>query len=226
MPIRYDKNVAGDFYVSGEGCCTLCGMPEAVAPDFFDSDKVQCFVKRQPQTSDEITTVLEAFITQEFDCVRYGGSDSRIIQRLLDANEGDMADNSAQVQGLKARLRSYVRFRCGLTSPSEVITRLIEEPRTLVGYDGKKRFRFKTQWHGEKKAVLKLAWYREVYHAVTVTREDDGRFFITASPLYVDSIPGMSRLVHDWMTALPALSDVTWMTKDEMYRGEGQPEPY
>jgi len=34
-PRPYRLNVIGDFYVE-EGCCTLYGVPESIAPDLFE----------------------------------------------------------------------------------------------------------------------------------------------------------------------------------------------
>jgi hypothetical protein len=56
--IPHSANVPGDFYVE-DGCCTMCEVPFAEAPDLFGSVQdprgyTHCYVKRQPETPDEL----------------------------------------------------------------------------------------------------------------------------------------------------------------------------
>ena len=71
----YILNVIGDFYVEAN-CCTLCGVPEAIAPDLFaTSDRGHCYVKKQPETADEFDRMTKVFATQDLGCIRYRGTD-------------------------------------------------------------------------------------------------------------------------------------------------------
>ena len=46
----HPEHATGPFYVE-DGCCTACGVPEAMAPKLFAWDgNSHCFVKRQPVT--------------------------------------------------------------------------------------------------------------------------------------------------------------------------------
>lgn len=82
--------MAGDFYVE-EGCCTLCGVPVVEAPELFGGFEEdgsvtpgvkQCWVKKQPRVTPEIDAMIRAVWAQEFECIRYGGTDQLLIDRL------------------------------------------------------------------------------------------------------------------------------------------------
>ena len=72
---RHHLNVAGPFYVE-DGCCTRCGVPDVTAPELFGEADYTCFVKRQPETTDEVDRMVRAMITSEVGCIRYGGVDA------------------------------------------------------------------------------------------------------------------------------------------------------
>ena len=63
-------------------CCTSCGVPWHYAPEIFREGKSSCEVVRQPRNATELRRVLTVFRSQELDCVRYGGSDARVIALL------------------------------------------------------------------------------------------------------------------------------------------------
>jgi hypothetical protein len=87
---RVSLNVAGDFYVE-EGCCTMCGVPDVEAPELFGGfeadrsgtpDAKACWVKKQPKSTAELNAMVRAVWAQEFECIRYGGTDQLLIDRL------------------------------------------------------------------------------------------------------------------------------------------------
>jgi len=71
------RNVPGDFSVDAD-CCTLCGVPWLYAPDLFGYDNGGCWVKKQPTTALERSQMIVVMQAQEFDCIRYKGSDSQV----------------------------------------------------------------------------------------------------------------------------------------------------
>jgi hypothetical protein len=80
-------NVAGPFYVE-DGCCTACGVPEAIAPELFAYDPAtHCYVKRQPESVAELEGALRVIRTQELGCVRFRGTDVVVLRRLAEAGE-------------------------------------------------------------------------------------------------------------------------------------------
>jgi hypothetical protein len=111
MPRPYRLNVAGDFYVE-DGCCTLCGVPEAVAPDLFESgaEVEQCYVKRQPASPDELRRMVEVFARQDLGCIRYRGRDRTILKELADLGERERCDVPLP-RSLASRLRGWLGRR-------------------------------------------------------------------------------------------------------------------
>jgi hypothetical protein len=77
----YPKNAPGDFYVA-EDCCTLCGITWIVAPDHFEVDERQGYVKRQLASDAEVDAMISAMGVQELDCIRYKGRDRHVIAAL------------------------------------------------------------------------------------------------------------------------------------------------
>jgi 4Fe-4S single cluster protein len=79
----YRLNVIGDFYVE-DGCCTLCGVPEVIAPDLFEMGEgvEQCYVKKQPTSQDELRRMIDVFATQDLGCIGYKGCDAAVLKEL------------------------------------------------------------------------------------------------------------------------------------------------
>lgn len=86
-------NVVGDFYVE-EDCCLCCGVPQSIAPDLFASleEHDLCFVKKQPETPDELDRMIEVMATQDLGCIRYRGKDEATVQRILEVADIDVID--------------------------------------------------------------------------------------------------------------------------------------
>ena len=80
----HPSSVPGDFYVTN-GCCTLCGVPETLAPDLIgrsDQEIEHCYWKKQPETPDEIDRAIKVLTSQELGCYRYAGLDPKILNRI------------------------------------------------------------------------------------------------------------------------------------------------
>ena len=93
-----DKNVRGDFYVE-DGCCTMCGVPQAEAPELFggfdenwNSIHEQCFVKKQPQNNLELNKMINAMAAQELTCIRYCGTNKNIKEKINTVGEQNQID--------------------------------------------------------------------------------------------------------------------------------------
>jgi len=83
----HPKNIPGDFYVE-DGCCTMCGVPFAAAPELFSEGKDEdgyeyYYVSRQPETAAEIDQMIDALSCSELACIHYQGRDPQIIERLV-----------------------------------------------------------------------------------------------------------------------------------------------
>jgi hypothetical protein len=90
-PPRFEKNLLGDWYTTGE--CMACGAPEAEAPELLaalsDIDLDTYFV-RQPATAAEVEHACRAAEVCCVAAIRYGGRDPSIIRRL--GNTGECCD--------------------------------------------------------------------------------------------------------------------------------------
>lgn len=115
MPRPYRLNVAGDFYVV-DGCCTLCGVPEAAAPNLFETGEgvEQCYVKRQPRSPDELRRMLEVFARQDLGCIRYRGRDTAVLKELADLGESERCDVPSR-PSLWSRLYGWLGRRASRT---------------------------------------------------------------------------------------------------------------
>ena len=80
---RFEKNVPGPFYTTGE--CLSCGIPEAMAPELLaplDDGNFDTYFVRQPSTPEEIERACRAVEVCCVDALRYEGRDPKIIMRL------------------------------------------------------------------------------------------------------------------------------------------------
>ena len=99
----------GDFYVEPD-CCLLCGVPEDIAPEIFQTGEDHCSIIRQPCSPDEIDRTIRAMWSSEVDCVRYGGQDAAMLERLARAGMAGQADHRPHSPGSSTRLRDQVSF--------------------------------------------------------------------------------------------------------------------
>ncbi len=94
--IPYPTNVPGEFYVE-DGCCTMCEVPFAEAPNLFGTAEdpngySHCYVKRQPESPQELDQMVRAIRFAELQCIRYRGADRLIQLRLIGVGEGKICD--------------------------------------------------------------------------------------------------------------------------------------
>jgi hypothetical protein len=95
---RFDaepENAPGDFYVE-RGQCIICMLPVETAPGIFgfhDASTVSgshagshCYVARQPSSSAEVASAVEALTHSCCQAIRYAGTDPDIIARIRAAS--------------------------------------------------------------------------------------------------------------------------------------------
>jgi hypothetical protein len=92
-------SASGDFYLQ-DGCCTSCGVPQAIAPELVgwkDENSGGCYWIKQPETLDEMDRAIRILHTQELGCHRYSGKEPAILYKLppedCDILRPDMALN-------------------------------------------------------------------------------------------------------------------------------------
>ncbi len=101
----HPANVPGDFYVE-DGCCTLCGVPQVLAPELFSviDDKAEhCYVRKQPSTAAERRHMLDTIWGAELECIHYRGTERAVQTQLVTLGVGAVCDSLPM--DLRMRLR-------------------------------------------------------------------------------------------------------------------------
>ena len=95
MPERkaHPLNVAGPFYVE-DGCCLLCDLPRALAPDMFrfTNNTDHCYVYQQPETEEQMGRMVEAIKAAEVACIRCRSRDPSLLRLLKDQQAEEHCD--------------------------------------------------------------------------------------------------------------------------------------
>lgn len=159
----HPKNVPGAFYVE-HGCCTACGIPEAIAPDHlvFDEDG-QCYVKKQPSTAAETDRVIEAMWASEMQCIRYSGRDPAIFPRLGAMGRPELCD-FPPAEGIPVRLRNHVTFGSIDRRPADLEDAVADFRSYWMELDRQALAALRELFHrrgGEPKPIS-LGWRRKV----------------------------------------------------------------
>jgi len=208
------KDAEGDFYVKSS-CCLLCGIPEEIAPEIFETGERHCFVKRQPCTGGEVDRTIRAMWSSEVACVRYRGRDSSILTRLARAGMADQADHSPKV-GASIRLRDRVTFSLSIESKLTASSRLIAHAfrsdmradgnRVLPGFLGRR-----TAW---------ISWYRYQFHPVHFSQQTEVTFLARLKSDY--ALRGFSWIVDDWLRA-KHVARINWHLEGDADSGSPTP---
>jgi hypothetical protein len=205
-PAKRALTDAGDFYVEPD-CCLLCGVPEDIAPEIFETGASHCFVKRQPCSPDEVDRTIRAMWASEVDCVRYGGHDTGLLDRLARAGITDQADHPVRPDG-PAAPRNQVRFGLSIetgapTAASQIAGAFRHDMRASGNTVLPALFGRRTVW---------LSWSKYRFHRVRFTDEGGGRF--VARLRSYGALEGLAWLVDDWLRARRA-EGIGWEAHDD-----------
>lgn len=204
----------GDFYVEPD-CCLLCGVPEGIAPEIFETGEKHCFVKRQPCSPYEIDRTVEAMWCSEADCIRYRGDDAALLERLARAGMSDQADFPLRLD-VPARLRDRVTFGIETETTLPTSTSLIAAA-------------FRTDMRASGDTVLpalfgrntvRVSWYRNRFHVVQFIDRADGRF--GARLRSRNALQGLAWKVDEWLRARNAES-IHWEVGGDPTSGSPTP---
>lgn len=190
---RFSKQAMTDnteFYVEPE-CCLQCGVPEYIAPEIFGSDERHCFFKRQPCSPAEIDKTVRAMWSSEVDCIRYGGRNTTLLERLARAGMSGQADHPMR-QSVPAALRDQVRFRVAASVDLASASQIASTFRTDMRASGKRvlpaLFGRRSVW---------VSWYENRFHLVRFADTNEGRFIAhLRSPT---ALQGLAWLLDDWL---------------------------
>lgn len=190
----------GDFYVESD-CCLLCGVPENIAPELFQTDESHCFVKRQPCSRDEVDRTIRAMWSSEVDCIRYRGHDATMLERLARAGMASQADHGGTSVS-PICLRDQVSFEMSQGAPlmdaSQVARAFREGMRTKGNKVLPALFGRRSVW---------VSWYQNRFHLVCFADAGHGRF--VARLRWTIAPQGLAWLVDDWLRA-QSVENIQW----------------
>lgn len=213
---RHPQNASGPFYVE-EGCCTMCGVPETYAPEMFGADaRPHCFVKSQPVSEVAIDRAIRVMWMSELGCVRYGGSDPRIIGRLAELGEASLCDEPAP-PGAAPRRRDHAAIA---TTDANLRALTADQLGALLTSHLQAKpespYRFRPGHCSTSVCDICISWFEDVFHLIriSVSDRDDVRWLIHhAGPV------GLSFAIHDWLAGEGDWS-VRWLTEAEWAKNE------
>lgn len=219
----HPRNAPGPFYVLYD-CCTACGVPEAMAPDHFAYDAGRnCFVKRQPESPDELEKMLRVIRRQELGCIRYRGTDKQVLRRLAEAGESRHCD-AAPPRGAEPVLRNHVSF-----AAMEPVARSWRGAHVLEDFaDYLRRRAFAYQMtpivQDGAEAHFSISWFEDTFHRVMIRsiKPGTGQWLVRHSYEL-----GLSEAIDDWLKASRRFGDVRWYSEVEWEaRRAGQERPW
>eukprot|EP00112_Aurelia_sp_Birch-Aquarium-sp1_P011799 Seg24814.1 transcript_id=Seg24814.1/GoldUCD/mRNA.D3Y31 product="hypothetical protein" protein_id=Seg24814.1/GoldUCD/D3Y31 len=97
--------VEGAFYVA-KGECILCDLPSYLAPLCIKTklgsctDEQYCHIYKQPETSEELDTVIEAMEGSCVQAIRYCGTDIAILKKLISHDLAHLCDAKELIDSL------------------------------------------------------------------------------------------------------------------------------
>jgi hypothetical protein len=184
-------------------CCILCGIPEEIAPELFRTGEDHCFFLRQPRSRQEVDAAIEAMLSSEVDCIRYGGADPEIMKRIGRAGVASQADH-----GRPNDYAPLVKDRVEFSFPDprgehDLADRfrsdLSRNERYTVGFSFRRR-------------AVRFAWWNRNFHVVEFEPFGDAHRVIL-KPSFPEALLGVARVVDEWLRAAGA-RDIAWRTRD------------
>ncbi len=164
------------------------------APDLFDVDaESHCLVKRQPRNDDEVDRMLLTMIRSEVGCIRYGGTDERIARRLAEQGEGLLSDVQPS-PGVRRIHRDHVGLR-NMRQPVDADVLMDGFIAYLRRQPMPERYRFDVHLRTNERCELRVAWFEENYHSLTIER--------SSVPGFDWLIIGLEFFVFEWLAEDP-----------------------
>jgi hypothetical protein len=202
----------GDFYTEN-GSCTVCGAPQAEAPDLIEHAKVDghCYFRRQPVTETDIDQAIAAMQVSCVGALRYGGTDEGILKRLYENGMAELCDNKPQ-QHYPVVIRNRVSFiyngpfqemveelKTYLLQINKNFT-ITDESRDLQGV-----FRFIQRWYPNVPGTMYEVRESGPQEMNISVRQEQGK---------ADETVGRSWSVHDFLQQNMLISRIQWKADD------------
>lgn len=213
----------GAFYVD-TSCCTLCGVPEEIAPELFRLGDEHCSVIRQPASTEEISKAIEVMWSAEMECFRYRGTDLAVLQRLGEAGLADMADD-AGAQAFPRKLKDHVSFELppedSAGSDAATLARAFHD--YLQGHEGyeSKRYTVLPPRTPLSKTV-RFSWFGPSFHSVSFSAQasSDTRFATLNTPGNY-ALLGVARILDEWLREHCGARSMEWRNVSDVKTDAG-----
>lgn len=214
---RYRLNVIGPFYVE-DGCCTACGVPDALAPELFGGNDDHCYVKRQPEAPHEIDAIVQVMVSQELGCIRYAGGDEQLLRRFAENGEAKLCD-VALLDAVERRDHVVFVARAKADagepwSPRRILEQLLAFTPT---------WRTTAIFDDGTTATVSVAWFEDHYHRIeALASHEAGEYLVRHY-----GPPRLGDTLHEWLQQDPHFDAVRWQTEAEWKaRGPSRPLPW
>lgn len=216
----HPKNAPGPFYVVN-GCCTACMVPHVMAPTLmgFDEAEGHCFFSRQPADEEELYRAVLAVRSSELQCLRYGGDDTGVLQRLAEIGEADACDHTPP-RGAGLVLRNHVTCTAQFATRARDVAAALREH--ILGLNSEYARYKVTPLEDEGEAVkFTYTWYEDDYHPLRVgpARGEGGRWLIRNSADWGAASVSITLMLDDWLRGDTRFGSVRWYTADDWGRG-------
>ena len=194
------------------------------APELFEFDSSDhCYVKRQPASDSELEKAVHVLRAQELECVRYRGTDARLLRRLGEAGEAEHCDHP--LPGVGVVLRNVVTFAIqdSKALPSDAAVLLDEFSEYVRERLRLLRVRTKPIERRAEEASFALAWFEDQFHPITLPPIDSSSQMLI---LHHGNL-GLSELLDDWLRSTTRFAEIRWYAEDAWTRaGEWQSRPW
>lgn len=210
----YPKNVPGPFYVV-DGCCLVCDLPSVMAPGMFEFESHHCFVKRQPETKDELDRMVRTALSADLACIRYRGSTPDVLRRFAERGEAELCD-VAPPSGIRPIYRSHVTFDT-MSPEFESLS-----PTQLAGFcqshlgSISARYQFTPIVEAGETATLAYSWFEES-HTIAFQRPNlpGCRWLVrNASDLNRGRF-AVSDDLHAWLKSDSRFCKIRWYSQEQ-----------
>jgi hypothetical protein len=221
-PEPHPNNVPGPFYVE-YGCCTACDIPKSEAPEHFEYDgENQCYVSRQPQTPNELTTLIRVAWYAELQCIRYRGNDASVLRRFAELDLRDVCDNEPPAHW-RPIIRNHVQFT--VLNPLSISShQLLRKFVVFLNTRNSEYLTYKTKRIKKSKesASLEFSWFKNDFHPVIFSSNSDLRneFHIEYPLTGKLGNRGVGNLIFEWLQSEPErFTNTRWYADDEWRSG-------
>jgi hypothetical protein len=186
-------------------CCLLCGIPESIAPELFETGKDHCTVKRQPITEVEVDKVVRAMWSSEVDCIRYSGTDEVILTRLGQAGLSAQADDPRGANAVP-----LTRDRVTFTLPGNLRGPDIATKIAAAFLNDLRRQGMTVLPAFFGKSTVHLSWFRREFHSITFACAEEDQT-MTAKLRSKSALVGVAWCVDDWLRSSGATA-ISWQS--------------